>query len=83
MKDITISAKRIRTELRWLLYSLIFAFILNIYSIARFDTRWSEIVTSLPAVILLSLVFYVLLIFIRGLAALIMRFAAGRQRDEE
>jgi hypothetical protein len=81
MKDFAIPAKRIRTELRWLLYSFIFAFILNIYSIVKLDTEWSALVAALDTVVLLSLVLYVLLIFVRGLARLIIRLSAGNRRD--
>lgn len=83
MKDITITAKRIRTELRWLLYSFIFSFFLNIYAIAKYDTKWSELATSLDKVVLLSFVFYVLFIFFRGLVVFILRLSAGNRRDAE
>jgi hypothetical protein len=80
MKDIIIPAKRIRTEIRWLLASLALAFILNIYSIIKFGSSWTELVTSLHVVILMSLVIYVLLVFLRGLASLLIRFSSGRKK---
>ena len=79
MKDITISGKRIRTEIKWLLISFIAAFILNVYSIVRFGTSWIEVITSLHIVLMMSLIIYVLLLFFRGLASLLIRFASGRK----
>jgi hypothetical protein len=35
MKDITISGKRIRTELKWLLGCFVAAIIFNVYAIIR------------------------------------------------
>ncbi|MFC2098193.1 hypothetical protein ACFLSP_00475 [Bacteroidota bacterium] len=83
MKDITIPGKRIRTELRWLLISLAFAFVLNIYSIIKYKTSLVELITSLHIIILMSLIIYVLLIFVRGLAGLLIRFTAGKRKDNE
>ncbi|KKK68359.1 hypothetical protein LCGC14_2944830, partial [marine sediment metagenome] len=47
MKDITISGKRIKTELRWLIISLAIAFVFNIYSIIKYKTSLAELFTSL------------------------------------
>ncbi len=80
MKDITISGKRIRTELKWLMACFIAAIIFNIYSIIRYKTSWSEFFTSLHVVLILSVVFYVLLLFFRGLISLIMRFSSRRRK---
>ena len=80
MKDITITAKRIRIELKWLLLSLILALILNVYSIIKYNTSWAELITSLHMVALMSLILYVLLLFFRGLASLLMRIGSGRKK---
>lgn len=65
MKDFTISGKRIKTELIYFLYSLVLAFILNIFSIIKYNTKWSEIYSQLHVVLLLALVIYVLVLVIR------------------
>jgi hypothetical protein len=80
MKDITISGKRIRTELKWLLGCFVAAIIFNVYAIIRYQTSWAEFFTSLHVLIILSLVFYFLLLFFRGLISLIMRFSARKRK---
>jgi len=80
MKDITITIKRIRIELKWLLLSLVLAIILNVYSIIKYNTSWGELITSLHMVVLMSLILYILLLFFRGLASLLMRIGSGRRK---
>ena len=80
MKDITISGKRIRTELKWLLGCFVAAIIFNVYAIIRYQTSWAEFFTSLHVLVLLSLVFYLLLLFFRGLISLIMRFSTKKRK---
>lgn len=75
MKDITISGKRIRTELKWLLGCFVAAIIFNLYAIILYQTSWAEFFSSLHVVVMLSLVFYLLLWFFRGLISLIIRFS--------
>jgi hypothetical protein len=81
MKDIKIPEKRIRIELKWLLACFVLGFLLNAYSIIKFRTSWTELFTSLHFVLLMSLVLYVLLLFFRGLARLVLRFSAGKKND--
>jgi len=80
MKDITISGKRIRTELKWLLGCFVAAIIFNVYAIIRYQTSWAEFFTSLHVLVLLSLVFYLLLLFFRGLISLIIRFSTRKRK---
>jgi hypothetical protein len=80
MKDISISGKRIRSELKWLLGCLIAAIIFNVYSIIRYQTSWAEFFTSIHVVFILSLVFYVLLFFFRGLLSLVLRFSTRKRK---
>lgn len=81
MKFVSISAKRIRTELMWLLYGFIFASVLNLYSIIKSGEALAGFIANLHKVLLLSLIFYVMMIFFRGLASLIIRFSVGRKKD--
>ncbi len=78
MKDITISGKRIRTELKWLLVCFMAALIFNVYAIIRYQTSWAEFITSLHVVVILALVFYIMLLFFRGLLILIIRFSTRK-----
>jgi hypothetical protein len=80
MKDITISGKRIRTELKWLLGCFVAAIIFNLYAIIRYQTSWAEFFSSLHVVVILSLVFYLLLLFFRGLISLIIRFSTRKRK---
>jgi len=80
MKDITISGKRIRTELKWLLGCFVAAIIFNAYAIIRYQTSWAEFFSSFHIVVILSLVFYMLLLFFRGLISLIMRFSTRKRK---
>ena len=80
MKDISISGKRIRTELKWLLGCFVAAIIFNVYAIIRYQTSWAEFFTSLHVLVILSLVFYLLLLFFRGLISLIMRFSTRKRK---
>ena len=80
MKDITISGKRIRTELKWMLGSFVAALIFNVYAIISYQTSWKEFFTSLHVVVILALVFYILLLFFRGLVTLVLRFSTRRRK---
>jgi hypothetical protein len=65
MKDTIIKGSVKRRELIYFIISLTIAFILNIYSIIRYDTEWIEIFSSLHIVLLLSVIIYVLIGILR------------------
>ena len=65
MKDITITASRIRKELIILIICFVAAFGLNIYSIAKFETDWSEILGQLHVVLGITIIIYLVVAFIR------------------
>jgi F0F1-type ATP synthase membrane subunit a len=65
MKDTIIKAGWKKRELWVLIACFVFAFLLNIYSIIRFKTEWSELLTSLHVTIILSIVIYFLTGIIR------------------
>jgi len=71
MKDILIKGSRIKKELVYWTGSFIAAVIINIYSIIKYNTGWSEVISQLHIVFLLSLFTYILLITIRGLIHII------------
>jgi len=60
MKDIVISNKRIKREIWVFILCFVAAFGLNIYSIVKYKTEWSELIGQLPIVLLLAVVIYLL-----------------------
>lgn len=75
MKDITIKAKTIKRELWILLVSILIAFGMNIYAIINYETEWSELFDKLFVVILMGIIIYVILLFLRAFFKLLRRFA--------
>jgi hypothetical protein len=73
MQDIVISSKRIKKEVSILLACFITAFIINIVSIAIYNTSWSEIFTQIGYVIIITLALYLVTTFIRLIIHLINR----------
>ncbi len=65
MKDITITASRLRKELIIFIVCFAAAFALNIYSIAKFETDWSEIIGQLHVVLGIALIIYAFVGIIR------------------
>jgi hypothetical protein len=65
MRDLNISTRRQKTELKWLAGCFCIAFLLNITSIIIYKTSWSEVVTQLLWVFIITLVVYVITIIIR------------------
>ena len=65
MKDILITKKRQKTELKVWLLCLAAAFGLNIYAIATYEGQWSELFWSLGFVTVTSFVIYGLIGLIR------------------
>ncbi len=73
MKDITIKAKTIRREIFFILLSFALAFVMNIVGIAKHGTQWKELLTQIHIVLILSLIIYILMWFIRLLVMLVLR----------
>lgn len=71
MKDITIKAKTIKRELFFILLSIILAFVMNIVGIALHGTQWKELLTQIHVVLILSLIIYILVWFVRLLVMLV------------
>ena len=70
MKDLVISARRIRREIRFAAAAFIFAFLTNLYAVVRFDRPWYELFTQMGYVVVITAVIYLLLWIPRLLAAL-------------
>jgi hypothetical protein len=59
MKDIVISAGRIKTELKFMLYCYIAANLVNVYAILNYNTNWIELLTWQRLIILFAFIFYI------------------------
>lgn len=65
MKDTIITAARKRREILILIFSFIFAFLLNVFAVIKYKNPVSELITQLHVVLLISLVLYAVLLFLR------------------
>jgi len=65
MKDIIISSKQQKKELCILCCCFAFSFLLNIIAIIIYRTNWSEAFTQLGYVFMITIVLYLLIVFIR------------------
>lgn len=72
MKDILITARRQKIEIKIYLLCLLLSIGLNICAIVKYsDASWEELFTQLPRVFLISLAIYACFLFVRGLVYLI------------
>lgn len=65
MKDIIITVKVQKREIKIFLFCFLISFLLNVISIVIYDTDWKEVYTQIFWVLLLSFFFYVLYFIIR------------------
>lgn len=65
MKDIIIKSSTVKKEGSILAFLFGLAVLINLISIIMYDGLWHELITQLPVVLVLTLVLYVLLLFIR------------------
>ena len=65
MKDIVVRSRVIRRELMLLGVMFLVAFLMNVYAIVVHQGQWSELLTQLHVVVLLTLFLYVLVLLIR------------------
>ena len=73
MKDIIVKAKSIKREVWIFLGVFIFSFGINIYSILHYKTSWSELYTHLYIVVLMSILFYCIIAFVRLLIEVLLK----------
>ncbi|MCP4726736.1 MAG: hypothetical protein GY863_16965 [bacterium] len=59
MKDIVITRTRLKRELIGFFICIIAAFGLNVYSIIKYDTSWSELFSTSYITLILALIIYV------------------------
>lgn len=67
MRDILFTVHRQRKEARLLLLCFLTACAVNLLSILYYDTEWKEIYNQFLWVIVLSFIFYIILLMIRVL----------------
>lgn len=60
MKDLVISARRLRRECIVALVCFLTAFLLNVYAVVHYDRSWVELFSQLGFVVAIAVVFYVL-----------------------
>lgn len=75
MKDIVITAKRIKKEVIIMAILFLVAFLINIIAIITFKTPWHEMFTQIGYVIVMTLVLYILLLIVRGVVSLFKKIA--------
>ncbi len=73
MKDILIKGTRIKKEITYWLVSFIIAVVFNIYAIITYNTSWTELISQIHIVFLLSILIYFVILPVRGLAGLFKR----------
>ena len=67
MQSIIITPERIKKELIYLIIAFAISNMMNAYAIYAYKTNWIELFTYLPIVIILSLIFYFLIVGIRAI----------------
>lgn len=73
MKDITISKKRIKTEVIVWLVCFCIAVLINVFAIINYKTNWVEIISQLHIVLLISVLIYFLFGMIRIITLAVAR----------
>jgi phosphotransferase system glucose/maltose/N-acetylglucosamine-specific IIC component len=71
MKDITITGKRIKTELFMLLYCYIAANLVNVFAIIYYQTSWLELFTWQRFIMFIGFLFYLVTVLVRGVIYLL------------
>ena len=65
MKDIVLSVKRQKTEIKIFCVCIVLAYLMNIVSIIAYGTSWSELWKQLPWMLLITCGFYGLSVVLR------------------
>jgi hypothetical protein len=61
MKNIIITPRQIRREVFFLIVAFVVANLMNLGAIIGYDSSWKELFTSIPILLLLSMVLYFLM----------------------
>ena len=65
MNELSISSKRLKKEGIYFGSAFLLSFLLNVISIIRFETSWSELYTQLGYVFMIAIFLYILIIIVR------------------
>lgn len=77
MKDITIRASSMAREFKIWGFLVILALLTNAYAILEFEGQWSELYSQLHVILILSVIYYVIVLLLRG-AIGVVRFLYER-----
>ncbi len=83
MKDTIVTRQRKKIELFALLVCFIIANLMNLYSIIKFHTPWTEMITSIFYVIIFTIALYVLWSIVRVLFYGIKRLLLKKKLEKE
>ncbi|HKK81674.1 MAG TPA: hypothetical protein VJ909_05460 [Prolixibacteraceae bacterium] len=75
MKNIIITGSQLKREFFIWFVSFIVAVAVNVYSIIKYDTSWTELYTHLGYVVMISIMLYVALWALRGVFLLVRKIA--------
>ncbi len=80
MNDIILRGAAIKRELTVLLISFVVAFGVNVYAVIAYETQWSELLTSMGFVLILTLIFYLVAGLVRLLIKGIIAIVKGKSK---
>lgn len=67
MKDIIIKNSTLKREIIIWIISLVIAIAINIYAILKYNASWTELLTQIPVMILISVLIYFVTLIARGI----------------
>ncbi|MBI3125623.1 MAG: hypothetical protein HYZ10_14605 [Ignavibacteriales bacterium] len=67
MKDIIIKNTLLKKEIIIWIVSLVIAMAINIYAILKYNASWTELLTQIPVMILISVLIYFVTLIARGI----------------
>lgn len=73
MKDLVITAKKLKREFFYLAGSFIFSFLLNVFAVILYKTAWFEVFSQIGYVVVITLVLYIIATFVRVLLWLVLK----------
>lgn len=83
MEELVITKKRLKKEILIFAICFLIAFAINIIAIIYFKTPWYEIFTQIGYVLIILLLFYLTVIFVRFIVYLIKKFIAILLKSKE
>jgi cell shape-determining protein MreD len=78
LKDILIKSSTLKKEIIIWCVSLLMAIAINIYAIIKYKANWSELLTQLPIVLLVSVLIYLLIFVLRGITNTVLKLIKNK-----